>query len=119
MPRCAHHSAAAPQQGCLDKGSRQNDEMGRAGGLQRSRRPYLLPQRQLRHRPASLSSPASHRHKATNPNRQEVIGGVAKQSYRIQLRFRIVERAMGIEPTSEAWEASILPLYDARSSLTA
>ena len=24
---------------------------------------------------------------------------------------------MGIEPTSEAWEASILPLYDARSSL--
>ena len=28
---------------------------------------------------------------------------------------RILERAMGIEPTSEAWEASILPLYDARS----
>jgi hypothetical protein len=27
----------------------------------------------------------------------------------------VVERAMGIEPTSEAWEASILPLYDARS----
>jgi hypothetical protein len=26
-----------------------------------------------------------------------------------------MERAMGIEPTSEAWEASILPLYDARS----
>jgi hypothetical protein len=25
---------------------------------------------------------------------------------------------MGIEPTSEAWEASILPLYDARSSLS-
>jgi hypothetical protein len=24
---------------------------------------------------------------------------------------------MGIEPTSEAWEASILPLYDARSQL--
>jgi hypothetical protein len=24
---------------------------------------------------------------------------------------------MGIEPTSEAWEASILPLYDARSNL--
>jgi hypothetical protein len=24
---------------------------------------------------------------------------------------------MGIEPTSEAWEASILPLYDARSEL--
>jgi hypothetical protein len=28
-----------------------------------------------------------------------------------------MERAMGIEPTSEAWEASILPLYDARSLL--
>jgi hypothetical protein len=26
---------------------------------------------------------------------------------------------MGIEPTSEAWEASILPLYDARSSANA
>jgi hypothetical protein len=25
---------------------------------------------------------------------------------------------MGIEPTSEAWEASILPLYDARSPST-
>ena len=25
---------------------------------------------------------------------------------------------MGIEPTSEAWEASILPLYDARSFLS-
>ena len=24
---------------------------------------------------------------------------------------------MGIEPTSEAWEASILPLYDARSDV--
>jgi|HubBroStandDraft_6_1064221.scaffolds.fasta_scaffold12103_4 hypothetical protein len=30
----------------------------------------------------------------------------------------VMERAMGIEPTSEAWEASILPLYDARSLLT-
>ena len=29
--------------------------------------------------------------------------------------LRFLERAMGIEPTSEAWEASILPLYDARS----
>jgi hypothetical protein len=28
---------------------------------------------------------------------------------------KVMERAMGIEPTSEAWEASILPLYDARS----
>ena len=31
--------------------------------------------------------------------------------------FDLLERAMGIEPTSEAWEASILPLYDARSLL--
>ena len=31
--------------------------------------------------------------------------------------FYLLERAMGIEPTSEAWEASILPLYDARSFL--
>jgi hypothetical protein len=27
-----------------------------------------------------------------------------------------MERAMGIEPTSEAWEASILPLNYARSA---
>ena len=27
-----------------------------------------------------------------------------------------MERATGIEPVSEAWEASILPLYDARSA---
>lgn len=26
-----------------------------------------------------------------------------------------VERAMGIEPTALAWEARVLPLYDARS----
>jgi hypothetical protein len=25
-----------------------------------------------------------------------------------------VERAMGIEPTAQAWEACVLPLYDAR-----
>jgi hypothetical protein len=41
------------------------------------------------------------------PNRLEVV---------VKL-FDLLERAMGIEPTSEAWEASILPLYDARSSL--
>src|ERR1700679_1742737 len=27
-----------------------------------------------------------------------------------------VERAMGIEPTAQAWEAWVLPLYDARAS---
>ena len=36
----------------------------------------------------------------------DVAGGWVRES---------LERAMGIEPTSEAWEASILPLYDARS----
>ena len=25
-----------------------------------------------------------------------------------------VERVMGIEPTSQAWEAHVLPLYDTR-----
>jgi hypothetical protein len=35
----------------------------------------------------------------------------------MDLYFGLMERAMGIEPTSEAWEASILPLYDARSFL--
>jgi hypothetical protein len=29
---------------------------------------------------------------------------------------KYMERAMGIEPTSEAWEASILPLNYARSA---
>ena len=29
-------------------------------------------------------------------------------------RQRKVERAMGIEPTAQAWEAWVLPLYDAR-----
>jgi hypothetical protein len=27
-----------------------------------------------------------------------------------------LERAMGIEPTAQAWEAWVLPLYDARYS---
>jgi hypothetical protein len=34
-----------------------------------------------------------------------------------QMFIEMLERAMGIEPTSEAWEASILPLYDARSGV--
>ena len=28
-----------------------------------------------------------------------------------------MERAMGIEPTAQAWEAWVLPLYDARDRL--
>jgi hypothetical protein len=28
--------------------------------------------------------------------------------------LEVVERAMGIEPTAQAWEAWVLPLYDAR-----
>src|SRR5208337_3331925 len=31
--------------------------------------------------------------------------------------LKLLERAMGIEPTSVAWEATILPLYDARSNI--
>jgi chromosomal replication initiation ATPase DnaA len=31
-------------------------------------------------------------------------------------RWREMERAMGIEPTAQAWEAWVLPLYDARRS---
>jgi hypothetical protein len=27
-----------------------------------------------------------------------------------------MERAMGIEPTAQAWEAWVLPLYDARAA---
>jgi hypothetical protein len=30
--------------------------------------------------------------------------------------MREMERAMGIEPTAQAWEAWVLPLYDARYS---
>ena len=29
----------------------------------------------------------------------------------------LLERAMGIEPTALAWEARVLPLYDARAVL--
>jgi hypothetical protein len=32
----------------------------------------------------------------------------------VALRRLGVERAMGIEPTAQAWEAWVLPLYDAR-----
>ena len=32
-------------------------------------------------------------------------------------RWLEVERAMGIEPTAQAWEAWVLPLYDARLAL--
>src|SRR6266446_5229911 len=54
---------------------------------------------------------------------------VPSKTHRFLLEFRelsrvrstessgFMERAMGIEPTSEAWKASILPLYDARSFL--
>jgi hypothetical protein len=33
-----------------------------------------------------------------------------------QRTLKLLERAVGIEPTSEAWKASVLPLYDARSN---
>jgi hypothetical protein len=44
-----------------------------------------------------------------------VFGTFCKASLR-SVHTGFMERAMGIEPTSEAWEASILPLYDARPS---
>jgi hypothetical protein len=37
-----------------------------------------------------------------------------QQMERVPLCCFNLERATGIEPVSEAWEASILPLYDAR-----
>lgn len=30
------------------------------------------------------------------------------------VKYKKMERAMGIEPTALAWEARVLPLYDAR-----
>ncbi len=33
----------------------------------------------------------------------------------LSLVFGGLERAMGIEPTAQAWEAWVLPLYDARA----
>ena len=39
---------------------------------------------------------------------------------RLDLNFKVVlkqcemERVMGIEPTSSAWEAEVMPLYDTR-----
>jgi hypothetical protein len=35
----------------------------------------------------------------------------------VQACFSQMERAMGIEPTSLAWEARVIPLYDARAML--
>ena len=52
------------------------------------------------------------------------MGGVKQQIHFLQWVGRFmgtgmdgekeVERAMGIEPTALAWEARVLPLYDAR-----
>jgi hypothetical protein len=44
---------------------------------------------------------------------QEAYGEVQDATQRQALD--LLERAVGIEPTSEAWKASVLPLYDARS----
>ena len=40
---------------------------------------------------------------------------VANRRMYLQIQELYLERAMGIEPTSEAWEAPILPLNYARS----
>jgi hypothetical protein len=48
--------------------------------------------------------------------RAEAGGGSFATPWRkaVALRCLRVERAMGIEPTAQAWEAWVLPLYDAR-----
>src|SRR5208283_3012871 len=52
----------------------------------------------------------------TGVQNRPVSGGIsATQPHKGNRIIRILERAMGIEPTSEAWEAPVLPLYDARS----
>ena len=39
---------------------------------------------------------------------------MVKSTHVWEVERRKVERAMGIEPTALAWEARVLPLYDAR-----
>ena len=46
-----------------------------------------------------------------------VVAGVSGLAW--MLRDRFLERAMGIEPTALAWEARVLPLYDARFGVSA
>ncbi len=43
------------------------------------------------------------------------MGGVARAAAGILERLERFERAMGIEPTSKAWEAFVLPLNYARN----
>jgi hypothetical protein len=51
----------------------------------------------------------AHPHGAVtlSPQPASVLAGIGQQ-------WLEVERAMGIEPTAQAWEAWVLPLYDAR-----
>src|SRR5207247_11355289 len=60
MSRVAHHSATTPQQENVDQGSRQDDQMGRSGGSQRSRCLHRLPQHQLWTRQASGTGNSSY-----------------------------------------------------------
>src|SRR2546422_2778422 len=60
MSRVAHHSATTPQPENVDRGSRQDDQMGRSGGSQRSRCLHRLPRHQLWTRQASGTGNSSY-----------------------------------------------------------
>src|SRR5438132_6762739 len=60
MARVAHHSATTPQPENVDQGSRQDDQMGRSGGSQRSRCLHRLPQHQVWIRQASGTGNSSY-----------------------------------------------------------
>ncbi len=53
--------------------------------------------------------PANVSHPITRPCRYISLAATGQQ-------WLELERAMGIEPTAQAWEAWVLPLYDARLS---
>lgn len=78
------------------------------------RRMELRTRGAVRHPPREAMSLRAKRPCCINPAK----GGFGQASgVRTIEPSGLMERAMGIEPTSEAWEASILPLYDARSAL--
>jgi hypothetical protein len=53
---------------------------------------------------------------AMNLTYQDFQAALKPRSNRKQVsNLKSLERAVGIEPTSEAWKAPVLPLYDARS----
>ena len=76
---------------------------------------------------ARLRAPENQRHRRLPPDsrenqlRIESFAAVAHEAAKHEKRqplglafLLFLERAMGIEPTAQAWEAWVLPLYDAR-----